>query len=128
MSDDAKPVLQVWDLRKSAKEPLAELAGHSKGVLSCGWCPGDPGLLLSSGKDSKTLLWDLYSGKVVFELPNGVDGNSDKNAGAGTNSTSAGGAGGGLGIMVRSLPKPKVLSAYYIIYYIILYYIILYYI
>lgn len=60
--------LQLWDLRASTSMPLATL-DHG-GVLSCDWCPFDDTLLLSCGTDSKTKLWDLYTLKVVAEIPN----------------------------------------------------------
>ncbi len=39
------------------------------GVLSIGWCPTDPSLLVSSAKDNRTLLWDLYTMEPIYELP-----------------------------------------------------------
>ena len=32
--------------------------GHSKGVLAMAWSQADPGLLLTCGKDNRTLCWD----------------------------------------------------------------------
>jgi protein transport protein SEC31 len=66
--DDACPVLQIWDLR-NAHAPVSELAGHHKGVLATSWCPNDSGLLLSSGKDNRTLCWDPNVGELLCELP-----------------------------------------------------------
>lgn len=71
--DDRNPVLKLWDLRGSTSIPLATLQGHNQGILSIAWCPHDAGLLLSCGKDNRTLLWDLYSLKAIYELPAGGD-------------------------------------------------------
>ncbi|GLD94914.1 hypothetical protein PINS_up003539 [Pythium insidiosum] len=67
--DDQRPVIKLWDLRNSTSTPLAEFHDHSAGVLSMSWCPNDPGLILSCGKDNRTLLWDLYTRRTVFEFP-----------------------------------------------------------
>ncbi|CAM9298792.1 unnamed protein product, partial [Ectocarpus fasciculatus] len=70
--DDNNPVLKLWDLRSSTTLPLATLSGHSEGVLSVAWCPYDASLLMSCAKDNRTLLWDLFSLKPVYELPPGA--------------------------------------------------------
>lgn len=67
--DDQRPVVKLWDLRNSTSTPLAEFHEHTAGVLSLSWCPDDPGLLLSCAKDNKTLLWDLFSRKSLYEFP-----------------------------------------------------------
>jgi protein transport protein SEC31 len=67
--DDKNPVIKLWDLRSSTSVPLATLQGHTQGVMSVSWCPSDPSLLLSCGKDNKTLLWDLFHLQPVYELP-----------------------------------------------------------
>lgn len=67
--DDQRPVVKLWDLRNSTSTPLAEFHEHTAGVLSLSWCPNDPGLILSCGKDNKTLLWDLFSRKSIYEFP-----------------------------------------------------------
>ena len=72
-SDDRNPVLKLWDLRSSTTVPLTTLQGHQQGVLSMSWCPHDESLLLSSGKDNRTLLWDLHSMTCVADLPNEQD-------------------------------------------------------
>lgn len=70
--DDARPVLRVWDLRSSTTTPLCELAGgHTKGLLSVDWCPWDPNLLVTCGKDAHTFVWDIQQGRPVAEIPAG---------------------------------------------------------
>ncbi|KFM23803.1 Protein transport protein SEC31 [Auxenochlorella protothecoides] len=56
--DDGQPGLLLWDLRSPAA-PLRELTGHSRGVLGLSWSTQDAGLILSSGKDNRTLVWDV---------------------------------------------------------------------
>lgn len=89
--DDQRPVVKLWDLRNSTSTPLAEFHEHAAGVLSLSWCPNDPGLLLSCAKDNKTLMWDLFSRKSLYEFPS-----ADNNAGApamGSDQFFGGGAG-----------------------------------
>lgn len=68
--DDSSTTLQLWDLR-NAVSPVAELAGHQKGVLSLDWSMHDPSLLLSSGKDNRVLVWDVPSRQVRQEMSSG---------------------------------------------------------
>ncbi|OBZ86062.1 Protein transport protein SEC31 [Choanephora cucurbitarum] len=65
--DDANPVVTLWDLRH-AHSPEKTLAGHTKGVLSLSWCRQDSDLLMSCGKDCKTLVWNPNSGELLGEL------------------------------------------------------------
>ena len=65
--DDQNPVISLWDLRH-AHSPEKILAGHSKGVLDLSWCRQDSDLLLSSGKDCKTLCWNPNTGKLNGEI------------------------------------------------------------
>jgi protein transport protein SEC31 len=67
--DDKNPVLKLWDLRSSTSLPLATLQGHTEGILSISWCPVDTSLLLSCGKDNRTIMWDLFTLQPVYELP-----------------------------------------------------------
>eukprot|EP00981_Chlorochromonas_danica_P003692 scaffold681_cov173-Ochromonas_danica.AAC.55 len=67
--DDRNPVIKLWDLRSSTSLPLATLQGHTEGVLSVSWCPNDSSLLLSCGKDNRTILWDLFHLQPAYELP-----------------------------------------------------------
>uniref|UniRef100_A0A147BUB7 Protein transport protein Sec31A n=1 Tax=Ixodes ricinus TaxID=34613 RepID=A0A147BUB7_IXORI len=72
--DDHAPVVQLWDLR-FATSPLKTLEHHQKGVLAIAWCPQDPDLLLSCGKDKRILCWNPNSnvagGELVCEIPTG---------------------------------------------------------
>lgn len=68
--DDMSTSLQLWDLR-NAVSPVAELAGHQKGVLSLDWSEHDPSLLLSSGKDNRVVVWDVPSRQIRQEMSSG---------------------------------------------------------
>lgn len=60
--DDRSPTLQFWDI-KNLRTPVLEFVGHSRGVTDVAWAPEDSGLLLSSGKDSQSVVWDTRSGE-----------------------------------------------------------------
>ncbi|CAI5757311.1 unnamed protein product [Candida verbasci] len=66
--NDSCPVILTWDLRNS-NAPEQILNGHKKGVLSLDWCKQDSNLLLSSGKDNSTLLWNPIEGVKLGEYP-----------------------------------------------------------
>jgi len=66
--DDSSPVILLWDLRNS-NAPERTLQGHEQGILSLSWCQQDPDLLLSSGKDNKTLVWNPQTGERYGEFP-----------------------------------------------------------
>lgn len=86
--DDRNPVIKLWDLRASTSMPLATLSGHNKGILKTAWCPHDDTLLLSCGKDNRTILWDLYALRPIADVPNDIptesldDFNNSQNGGA----------------------------------------------
>lgn len=65
---ESDPVILVWDLRNS-HAPERILKGHESGVLSMSWCAQDPELLLSSGKDNRTICWNPQTGENYGELP-----------------------------------------------------------
>ncbi|GAV28076.1 hypothetical protein PMKS-001544 [Pichia membranifaciens] len=65
---DSEPVILTWDLRNSSV-PEKVLKGHKKGILSLDWCLSDPNLLLSSGKDDSTLLWNPIEGVQLATYP-----------------------------------------------------------
>ena len=66
--DDSMPVIFLWDLRNS-NAPERTLQGHEQGVLSLAWCQQDSDLLLSSGKDNRTIVWNPETGERHGELP-----------------------------------------------------------
>jgi WD40 repeat protein len=68
--DDRSPTMQFWDLRK-ARAPTLEFVGHRRGVTDVAWCCQDSGLILSSGKDAQSIVWDARSGeRLGCLLPN----------------------------------------------------------
>lgn len=66
--DDTSPIVMLWDLRNS-RAPEKILTGHEKGVLSVSWCKQDADLLLSCGKDNRTIAWNPQTCEIVAELP-----------------------------------------------------------
>ncbi|KAL7795240.1 COPII component protein [Trichoderma ceciliae] len=66
--DDNTPVILLWDLRNS-NAPEKTLQGHEQGILSLSWCQQDRDLLLSSGKDNKTIVWNPHTAERCGELP-----------------------------------------------------------
>ncbi|KAL2131971.1 hypothetical protein VTI74DRAFT_4398 [Chaetomium olivicolor] len=67
-SDDNTPVILLWNLRNS-QAPERTLQGHDQGILSLSWCQQDPGLLISCGKDNRTLAWNPQTGERYGEFP-----------------------------------------------------------
>ncbi|KAJ3413614.1 protein transport protein S31 [Chytridiales sp. JEL 0842] len=65
--DDMNPVVYLWDLRMN-RAPEKTLVGHTRGILSIAWCSKDSDLLVSCGKDNRTVLWNPSSGEVVGDL------------------------------------------------------------
>ncbi|PGH03897.1 protein transporter SEC31 [Helicocarpus griseus UAMH5409] len=65
---ETEPLILVWDLRNS-NAPERVLRGHESGVLSLSWCAQDPDLLLSSGKDNRTICWNPQTGAQYGEFP-----------------------------------------------------------
>lgn len=66
--NDGCPLILTWDLR-NANAPEKIMEGHKKGVLSLDWCKHDPELLISSGKDNSTMLWNPIKGEKLGEYP-----------------------------------------------------------
>ncbi|KAF4635718.1 hypothetical protein G7Y89_g2366 [Cudoniella acicularis] len=66
--DDSSPVILLWDLRNS-NAPERTLQGHDQGILSLSWCQQDSDLLLSCGKDNRTLVWNPQTGERFGEFP-----------------------------------------------------------
>lgn len=65
---ESDPLILVWDLRNS-HAPERTLRGHESGVLSLSWCAQDPDLLLSAGKDNRTICWNPQTGQAYGEFP-----------------------------------------------------------
>lgn len=66
--NDQEPVILMWDLRNSSA-PERILRGHELGVLSLSWCLQDSSLLLSGGKDNRTIAWNPHTGESYGEFP-----------------------------------------------------------
>ncbi|KAF2668780.1 hypothetical protein BT63DRAFT_456421 [Microthyrium microscopicum] len=67
-SSDQEPAVFVWDLRNS-NAPEKTLRLHDQGVLSLSWSQWDPRLLLSCGKDNRTVCWNTHTGEAFGEFP-----------------------------------------------------------
>ena len=65
---DQDPLILIWDLR-NANAPERVLKGHDGGVLSLSWCQQDSDLLLSCGKDNRTICWNPQTGEQYGEYP-----------------------------------------------------------
>ena len=74
--DDTTPIVQMWDLR-NAHSPARVLTGHSRGILDMSWCPFDSSMLLTCGKDNRTICWNPNSGQIMCDLPSGNNWNFD---------------------------------------------------
>ncbi|KAL9595023.1 MAG: hypothetical protein Q9219_006692 [cf. Caloplaca sp. 3 TL-2023] len=65
---DTDPLILVWDLR-NANTPEKVLRGHDGGILSLSWCTQDNDLLISCGKDNRTICWNPQTGEAYGEYP-----------------------------------------------------------
>ncbi|CAO2651176.1 Nn.00g094730.m01.CDS01 [Neocucurbitaria sp. VM-36] len=65
---DQNPLVLVWDLRNT-NAPEKTLQAHDQGVLSLSWCAQDSNILLSCGKDNRTIAWNPHSGEQLGEFP-----------------------------------------------------------
>ncbi|KAH9875121.1 protein transport protein S31 [Plenodomus biglobosus] len=65
---DQNPLVLVWDLRNT-NAPEKTLQAHDQGVLSLSWCAQDSDILLSCGKDNRTIAWNPHSGEQLGEFP-----------------------------------------------------------
>ncbi|KAF2017064.1 hypothetical protein BU24DRAFT_420092 [Aaosphaeria arxii CBS 175.79] len=65
---DQNPLVLVWDLRNS-NAPEKTLQAHDQGVLSLSWCLQDSDILLSCGKDNRTIAWNPHTGETLGEFP-----------------------------------------------------------
>src|SRR5215469_6449914 len=67
-SNDQDPLILTWDLRNS-NAPERTLRLHDQGILSLSWCQQDGRLLLSCGKDNRTICWNVLTGEALGEFP-----------------------------------------------------------
>jgi protein transport protein SEC31 len=65
---EQEPLILVWDLRNS-NAPEKIMRGHDSGVLSLSWCQQDSDLLLSCGKDNRTICWNPQTGQPYGDFP-----------------------------------------------------------
>ncbi|KAI8875604.1 hypothetical protein K501DRAFT_280203, partial [Backusella circina FSU 941] len=68
-ASDDEAVISLWDLRHahSPEKTLVHKQGGG-GILDISWCRQDMDLLLSSGKDGKTLCWNPNKGDLLGEI------------------------------------------------------------
>lgn len=75
--DDESTGAVLWDLR-NATAPIQSYTHHGmKGVVSCHWCPHDSDLLLTSSRDSRTVVISVSSGEIISEAPQTANWNFD---------------------------------------------------
>jgi len=74
--DDNAPTIALWDLRNSYT-PVKYLNGHVGGVWGVSWNPMDPDLLLSTGKDGKTVCWSVQDGTMLTNIDPSDEWNYD---------------------------------------------------
>lgn len=68
-NDDQNPSFNVWDLRKT-DYPVATFSNiHHSGILSISWCLTDPNLIVSAGKDERTVVTNFLTREMVLEFP-----------------------------------------------------------
>ena len=74
--DDEAPLINIWDLHMTIA-PKSTLKGHQRGIMGISWCQQDKSLMLSTGKDNRTLCWDINSSSVVSEIGSSAGWNLD---------------------------------------------------
>ena len=67
---DQDAAVLLWSLRNSSA-PEKTLKGHELGVLGLAWCLQDPELLLSCGKDNRTICWNSRTGEKYGDFAAG---------------------------------------------------------
>ncbi|KAF4672184.1 protein transport protein S31 [Perkinsus olseni] len=68
-NDDNNPTVQFWDLR-NCRYPFKETSGHTKGISCASYCPQDSSLLLTSGRDNRTVVWHMGESATAQGAPN----------------------------------------------------------
>ncbi|WPH03389.1 Protein transport protein sec31 [Acrodontium crateriforme] len=69
-SFDQEAIINLWSLKNSSA-PERTLKGHELGVLGLSWCIQDPELLLSCGKDNRTICWNPRTGEQYGDFAAG---------------------------------------------------------
>lgn len=67
--DDRTPVINVWDLRNPSYPVSTYSDVHTAGILSFSWSLEDSNLIVSSGKDRRTVVTNISTGEKVLEFP-----------------------------------------------------------
>jgi len=67
--DDKNPSINIWDLRNPDYPCVTFNDIHYSGILSFSWCLSDPSLVVSSGKDNRTVVTNFKTGEQVLEFP-----------------------------------------------------------
>lgn len=62
-NDDANPCVQLWDMR-NCSFPFKEFQQHSRGVTAASYCDHDSNLIISSGRDNRTICWSIQSDQL----------------------------------------------------------------
>ena len=70
--NDQDPAILLWSLRNS-QAPERILKGHELGILGLAWCLHDPELLLSCGKDNRTVCWNPRTGERFGDFAAGLN-------------------------------------------------------
>jgi len=61
------PIVEIWDLRHSMTPKTKLEGGHSNSVLSLDWCKHDANMLLTTGDDGRTILWNPTTGQMLTD-------------------------------------------------------------
>ena len=62
-NDDTNPCVQLWDMR-NCSYPFKEFQQHSRGVTAASYCDHDSNLIISSGRDNRTICWSINSDQM----------------------------------------------------------------
>ena len=62
-NDDANPCIQLWDMR-NCSYPFKEFQQHSRGVTAASYCDHDSNLIVSSGRDNRTICWSINTDQI----------------------------------------------------------------
>jgi protein transport protein SEC31 len=67
--DDSSPSLNIWDLR-NPNSPVCTFPDiHYSGILGVTWSLNDPSMIVSSGRDFRTVVLNYKTGETILEIP-----------------------------------------------------------